>query len=245
MPGPRLIAGVARPGRERPRLARRRRPVLVVAATAATALLSACVPTGERPALGDPVTTAPPDDVPTGVAEADGVLAMLDAVDQHVFTAEYDVLRKLGPVEGVATVAQVPPRRAVRIGSTVFVTGEDAEDRTCSLETGLCEAGLVEQRVSDLAIGSGFYGPGPARQLRVAVGRRAGEVRGETREIGGVEASCVIVPLGGGEETYCAAPQGPLALLDTAAHTIELRSLSGESDPSSLLPVEPSPASDG
>jgi len=197
-----------------------------------------CVPTGERPTMGKEVETARPDDTGhTGVAPVDALLDRLDDVGSRTFTANYQITRKLGPITAEAAVAQEPPRRTVRIGNTVFLTGEDREDQTCSTDDNLCDAGIIEQRVSDLGIGSSFYGPGPAQQLRVAMSRSDGTPTASTREVGGVMADCVTVPVGGGEEVYCVSPQGPIAYVDNASTRVELTAATESVDPTALVPM--------
>jgi hypothetical protein len=222
---------------------------LVTAAVAGATLITAsgCVPTGERPSLGEEVATGGAEGGHTGVPVVDALLDRLDAVSTRTFTAEYQITRKLGGITAEAAVAQSPPRRTVRIGDTVFLTGEQVEDQTCSTATNQCEAGIIEQRISDLGgISSGFYGPSPAQALRIAVGRRSGDPTASTRDVGGVTADCVAVPVGAGTETYCVSPQGPIAYVDTAAFTVALTAASDTADPAALAPPPSMPsATDG
>jgi hypothetical protein len=216
------------------------RPLWTVAAVTGVTLLvaSACVPTGPRPSLGEEVASASQVATgDTGIPEVDAILDRLDAVGGRTFTANYRITQKFGSNTADAAVAQAPPRRTVRIGSTVFLTGEQVEDQTCSTEDNLCRPGIIEQRVSDLGVGSGFYGPNPAQMLRVATDRRAGLPTASTREIANVTADCVSVPVGAGTETYCVSPEGPVALVGTAAQLVELQAITDTADPDALAPA--------
>src|SRR5262249_19169464 len=119
-----------------------------------------------------------------------------------------------------------PPRTVVQIGDVALFT--DDPQQTCNTATNTCENGLLEQRISDVGISSKFYGPATAQQLRVAVGRESSPPTVDTKEVGGLSAECLHVPVGGGTETYCVSADGVVALLDTAAEHIELTSYSPE-----------------
>jgi hypothetical protein len=64
----------------------------------------------------------------------------------------------------------------------------------------------------------------------VAYSRRNGEPAAEDKDIAGVDAACVQVPVGQGAETYCATELGPIARWDTAAVGIELTGLQPTAD---------------
>jgi hypothetical protein len=87
-----------------------------------------------------------------------------------------------------------------------------------------------DARISDYAIPFSFSGESAARRLRVALTRRTAEPTGAEQTIAGVAAECVSVPLGEGAETYCATGAGPLARLDAADVSIELRSFTDTVD---------------
>ena len=222
----------------RPRPSRRRAAVLAVAVVAVGAVLAGCG-VGERPTLDDaaPVpgtgTTRAP--LPTGVVEVDALLARLDGTASVAFTATYRITRKLGNVGADASVVQAPPRTAVTVGDVRFVVGDGA-DRTCDVPTATCEPGRLDQRVSDLMIGSRFYAEGPAAALRVAMGRRTGDAVVSTREVAGLSVDCVTVPVGAGGDVTCVTPAGPIAVLDTAALLVELQSWSDTPDETQFAP---------
>jgi hypothetical protein len=213
----------------------RARPVTSLAfaavALGSSAGLAACVPSDSRPTLG----TAPVDTLsrePTGIADVDQLLARLDAVDGKTFTASYSIERKLGDLTRSATVVQSPPQTVVQIGDVALF--EDAPQQTCDMTTDKCEAGVLEQRISDVGISSKFYGPATAQQLRVAVGRESSPPTVHTAQVGNVTAQCLHVSVGGGVETYCVNGDGVVALLDTAAEHIELRSYSPDASASAF-----------
>jgi hypothetical protein len=210
-------------------------------AVAAFAVVAAGCALGERPTLGEPADAAPglpaaenpAATASTGVAEVDALLARLDATPAVTFAADYRVTRKLGPVTADARVEQLPPQLAVTVGDVRFIVG-DGNDRTCAVSASTCEPGRLEQRISDLMIGSRFYAEGPAAALRVAMARRVADPEFTTREIAGLVADCVSVPVGDGADLTCVTPDGPLALLDTAAVTIEITSWSTAPDPAAF-----------
>ena len=220
--------------------ARRRaaaRIAVAVAVAATPAVLAGCA-TGERPTLDDApasTTSATSAPLPTGVAEVDALLARLDATATAPFTATYRITRKLGNVGADAAVVQAPPRTAVTVGDVRFLTG-DGEDRTCDVPTATCEAGRLDQRVSDLMIGSRFYAEGPAAALRVAMGRRTADAVLSAREVAGLTVDCVTVPVGAGADVTCVTPAGAIAVLDTAALLIELQSWSDAPDEAQFAP---------
>lgn len=191
-------------------------------------VLAACA-TGPRPTLGAPVD-APlgTSGQPTGDPAVDALLARLDAVGDRTFTATYRIVRRLGPLETTATVVQDPPRLSVTVGGVRFV--HNGTELTCDLATGMCEPGILDQRISDYMIGSRFYADGPAAALRVAMSRRTGVPELTQEVVAGLTVDCVRVPLGQGSDTTCVTPDGPLARLDTAALDVQLVTWSTEAD---------------
>jgi hypothetical protein len=200
-------------------------------AVGSLAAITGCVPSDARPSLG----VAPVDTVshePTGNPDVDRLLDRLDAVGDKTFTAAYSIKRKLGDLQRAANVVQSPPHNVVRIGDVALFS--DPPQQTCDNVTSICETGLLEQRISDVGISSRFYGPATAQQLRVAVARESADPTVDTMQIAGVEADCLHVSVGGGQETYCVTADGLVALLDTAAVHIELTSLSEVADSSAF-----------
>jgi hypothetical protein len=208
---------------------------LTACAAAALGLVvgtGACVPADSRPTLG----TSPAESLsrePTGIPDVDRLLARLDEVSGETFTADYTITRKLGPVERAARVVSQPPRTTVRVGD-IALYDDDNPDQTCDLVAGTCEDGLLDQRISDVGVGSRFYGPSTAQQLRVAVARESSPPTVDSTQVAGIGAECLHVSVGGGIETYCVTGNGLVAMLDTAAIHIELTSLTAEADPSAF-----------
>lgn len=209
-------------------------------------LLAACSAGGDdRPTLGaeassTTTTTAaagtalPQPPLLTGVAEVDALLARLDAASRATFTATYDVLRRLGPVESTATVTQQPPRSALRVGDVVLLGGPDGQGTTCDLAAGGCTEGIEEQRLSDSVLTSGFWAAAPAAAIRTAMARRVADTALSRETIAGLTADCVAVPVAGGTDRYCVTPAGVLARADTAAMLIELTAWADTADPALL-----------
>ena len=178
-------------------------------------LLGGCF-TGERPTM----TTPPPGGAAgsaTGDANVDAVLSRLEKVDQATFTADYDILRKLGAATTEATVAQEgTSRRSVTVGDVRYLQTTDQPSRTCNLAAQICEDGIIDARTSDVGVTSNFFGATPARRLRIATTRKSGPTTASTRTIAGQPATCVQVPFADGAETYCALDSGAVALWDGA-----------------------------
>ena len=192
-------------------------------------LLGGCF-TGERPTM----TSPPPGGAAgssTGDPNVDAVLARLEAVDGSTFTAQYDILRKLGQTATKATVAQEGTnRRSVTVGDVRFLQTTDQPSRTCNLASQTCEDSILDARVSDLGVTSSFFAGTPARRLRIAATRKAGPTTASTRTIAGQPATCVEVPFAGGNETYCALDSGAVALWDGADLHVELTNYRSDLD---------------
>jgi hypothetical protein len=185
-------------------------------------LLSACF-TGERPSLAEGATT-------TDDPAADAVLSRLDSVGDATFTADYSILTKYGSTTSEATVVQRgSARRAVTIGPVRFLV-DGSDTATCDLDSGECSNTIDVQRVSDLQLTTDFYAASTAARLRRDTELRAGPTQASTETIAGQPATCVVIPVTGGESTYCALDSGPLARLDGADLSIELTSYSRRAD---------------
>jgi hypothetical protein len=184
--------------------------------------LSGCF-TGERPTLAEEATE-------TGDAPADAVLALLDTAGDAAFTGEYEVLTRFGDITTPATVSQNgADRRAVTVGPIRFIVDETGT-ATCDLDDGECTDTIDVQRISDLQLTTDFYAASAAARLRRDTRLRAGATRASTETIAGQPATCVVVPVTGGESTYCALDTGPLARLDAADLKIDLASYSPTAD---------------
>jgi hypothetical protein len=198
-------------------------------ALASMVILSSCA-LGSRPTLGKPADTVSTVGASTGNAQLDALLVKVDAVGDKQFTAKYLLTRLLGPVTKDATVVQSPPITSIIVGDTKFTRGP--EDRTCTISTGQCESGILEQRLGDLAsMSTNFYAAAPAAQMRVSYRRRASDLSFEQRKLTVGTVDCVTVPLGPGAEVYCVAGNGLIAYVARADVQIELKELSDVADP--------------
>ncbi len=199
--------------------------VLVLAA--AVTLLAGCV-TGERPTLG----TAPTSKgTMTGDAAIDAVLTLFDTVGTATFTAEYTGVLLFGGTSTTATVSQDggPTRRSVTIGSVRFIT-DALGDRTCVVDTGVCNEGLQPAAVSNTGLTPEFAVGDMAKRLRRDATAKVGAATPSTRELAGRSATCVDLPLDGGTKEYCAFSNGALARFVGADITIDVVSISDTVD---------------
>jgi hypothetical protein len=192
---------------------------------AASIALAGCF-TGSRPSFDD----AQPAQSDTGNAAIDAVLARLDVVATSVFTADYDILTRLGNIDSTATVVQASPeRRSITINDVRFIY-DGPSVATCNLSTAECEATINDARVSDLLLSHEFYGQSFAQRLRVDAGRRVGEPTGSTVTQAGLEALCVDIPVTGGTTSYCALANGALASYDGNDLLIEMTAITDVPD---------------
>jgi hypothetical protein len=196
-----------------------------LAAVVAAVGLTACA-TGQRPSF----ESDQPSLSPTGDAAVDAVLERLDAVGIAQFTADYEVLTRLGGLNSTATVVQADnSRRSVTVNDIRFLNGT-GNAATCNLTTSECEAVINDARVSDVQLSHDFYGASMARRLRVDAARRIGDTSGYEITQGGRAALCVDVPVSGGTKVYCALENGVLARYDGADLFIELTGISDVPD---------------
>jgi hypothetical protein len=195
--------------------------------------LAGCM-TGDRPTLTPAAPTLGGQaGEPVGDAPVDTVLGLLEGASAPEFTAAYTLVRKLGPNTTTGQVVRQGQVTSVTVGDYRFLDG--ATPLTCSLSAASCEPGLQEARISDYSLPSSFWGPAPARALRVAYARRSGDPQPATMEIGGVTATCVDVPVGPGTERYCATPAGPVAFWDTAATQVSLTAFQDTPDQTAFI----------
>ncbi len=203
---------------------RARRPAGLAVTAGAALLLSACV-TGPRPSFDDSVAAASE----TGSPPIDAVLERLATVPGSVFTAEYEIVGANGD-RATATVVQTDDgRRAVTVGDVRYVLDGDS-GITCDLAAGECEASVDDARLSNLQLTHEFYAPAFATRLGVDATRRILDPTGYSEEIAGADAACVLVPVSGGEKTYCALESGPLARYVGPDVEIRLVGFSAEPD---------------
>lgn len=180
-------------------------------------VLAGCF-TGERPNFDQS-----PSLELTGRAEIDAVLQRLDAAPFAAFTADYDILTRLGERESTATVVQAPPgRQSVTINSVRYLV-DGVTTATCDLDTDTCDARIDDSRTyGELFVGHTFHSQTPATRLRSDAEIRIGDPIGETVTIAGQPAACVRIPVTGGTVEYCALDAGPLARYDGNDLLIEL-----------------------
>ncbi|HEX9260621.1 MAG TPA: hypothetical protein VF855_13865 [Acidimicrobiales bacterium] len=209
---------------------------LLVVTALAVVTLTGCV-TGERPTLGPMPDLGGSTGTPVGDAGVDKVLGLLEAAQRGsptTFTAVYGVTRKLGPLSVSGTVVRDGGNLSITLGDVRYLVG--GASKTCTVSTGACEAGLLEQRTSDVTVGSGFFAASPARALRVAYARKTGPAVPSQQTVAGIAVDCVDILAGAGTERYCATPAGPLALWDTADKTVTLAKFETTADPNAFLP---------
>jgi hypothetical protein len=189
--------------------------------------LTGCI-TGDRPSFGESAAAAGP----SGVAEVDAVLSRLDAVSKSQFSADYNVLTRLGNRSSTASVVQVSPaRRSITVNSVRFIFNNGSVS-TCNLTTATCEPNVNDARISDVSLTHDFYGSSFAQRLRVDADRRVGAVKGYTITQADRQATCVDVPVVGGTKTYCALDNGVLARYDGNDLLIEMTAISDTPDES-------------
>lgn len=200
------------------------RRALPAAVLACVFLLGGCF-TGERPTLVDP---PPGGEIgqPSGDANADTVLTLLEAPVVQPFTARYELtLRFGGTVTQGAVTEDGFSRRSVTIGGIRYL--DTGIRQTCETATGTCEEGILDARTSDSGFTSTFDRLAPAQRLRLAVSRKGGATTASTETVAGLPATCVTVPVGSGTETYCALQVGGIARWDAADLLAQLTSYEG------------------
>jgi hypothetical protein len=206
------------------RSARRRFVAAVVVLGAAA--LTGCI-TGERPTLAEgPVDTGDPN--------VDAVLTRLEAATQGTYTVDYDVLTRFGGRESTGKVVQDgAARRSITIGAIRFIIDGTAT-ATCDLDTSVCSGTIDAARISDTQLTPDFYAVSAAARLQRDAELRTGPTTASTETVAGEPATCVTIPIAGGETTYCALDAGPLARQDGADVVIEATEYSAEPDQSTF-----------
>jgi hypothetical protein len=200
---------------------------VAAAVLAGAVVLGGCF-TGERPSFDD----EDPLETESGDEAVDAILERLDAVAPTQFTAQYEILTRLGGLDSEATVVQADnSRRSITINDVRFIDSADTI-ATCDLSTGECEATLNDARVSDLQLSHEFYAKNFARRLRVDANRRVGDTTGYTITQAGQQVLCVDVPVTGGSVSYCALDSGPLARYDGNDLFIQMTSVTNVPDES-------------
>ncbi|MDA2945140.1 MAG: hypothetical protein O2925_03780 [Actinomycetota bacterium] len=159
------------------------------------------------------------------------VLDLLAAAPDGSFQAEYLITVNYGGRTLTATVANEPGRTSVTIGSIRFLS-DDSGQRTCDLETGSCERGLDDTKTSDVQVTHQFWSRAMMNRLRTDSERNIAPARASDMVIAGSDAMCAVVPVTGGDKSYCASLSGPLALYGGPDLSIELSELRDEVDDS-------------
>jgi hypothetical protein len=192
----------------------------VGALTLLVPLLAGCF-TGPRPSL-ESQDQQSASTSPIGDANVDAVLTRLDRVADATFTAHLHVLTRYGNVETDVVVSQDGlDRQSVTIGNVRYLRDHGAAS-TCDLAAGTCTSGIDESRVSNLQLTSQFYGIGAAARLRQDARVRVSSSEPSTSEIAGQRATCVLVPVTGGNKVYCALDNGVLASVNDATFAVTL-----------------------
>lgn len=211
----------------------RRRPPARASRGVLTGLLAIALTgcfTGQRPSFPDqqPVVAE------TGSEAIDEVLARLDTTQFATFSADYEILTRLGDRTSTATVVQDEDhRRSTTVNSIRFIYDQGPEG-TCDLTTAECEPTLNDARISDVGVTHRFYAEDFARRLRVDANRRIGEPVGYEITQAGRSALCVDVPVSGGVKVYCALADGPLAHYDGNDFVIDMVGYSDVADPAAF-----------
>lgn len=196
------------------------RPRRVGAIIAAALVLSGCA-TGPRPTL----ISAPSVDDEAIAA----VLELLTTGRDAAFQASYLITVNYGGRTIVATVANEASRTSVTIGAIRFLS-DDTGQRTCDLDTGSCVAGLDDTRTSDVQVTHQFWSRAMINRLRTDSERNIAPARASEMVIADTDALCAVVPVTGGDKSYCASLSGPLALYSGPDLSIELTEISDDID---------------
>jgi hypothetical protein len=198
----------------------------------ATAGLTGCA-LGERPSLGEAPTAA--GDM-TGDPPIDDVLERLDQVGTAQFGAEYTAVQAMGGATSTVRVAQQSAtQRSVTVGDVRFLTN-GAGTKTCDLATGMCEEGILAQRISNTGIQTPNVVFGDlAKRLRLDAVARAGPSSTTEVEIAGQPALCVDVRLSRGTVRYCAMANGVIARYSGGDFSLDLVSYAPTPDASLFL----------
>lgn len=197
---------------------------LLIAVALGAFTLTSCF-MGQRPRFEE----NDPGEGATGNAEIDAVLNRLDGVGGALLTADYQIYAANGETSAATVVLAEAGRRSITVDDIRYLI-EGGSGITCNLSSAECEASLNDARISNLQLTHEFYAPAFARRLRVDANRRIQDPTGYTEQIDGQEAVCVLLPVTGGEKTYCALDSGVLARYIGPDAKIELISVSPDTD---------------
>ncbi len=179
---------------------------VVLLALATSVALAGCF-TGARPTFEDTGSL----DL-TGRSEIDAVLLRLDSAPLARFTANYDILTRLGDRESTAQVVQAEDsRRSVTINDVRYLF-DGPTIATCRLDEGTCVAQITPQATyGEYFVDQDFYATTPATRLRNDARTRISDPLSSEVELAGQPALCVDIPVSGGTNRYCALASGVLA----------------------------------
>jgi hypothetical protein len=174
---------------------------------------------------GDDPTVEEGAPAPAAAALDSRVESFLDELaegSEVPFTGTYEVLQKLGGRRSTAVVERVPPAARITVEDLVVVTGPEAA--TCRRAAEACVEGVREDRLAAYGLFSGFHSTGPVEALRTIAQRPdAGPPELSEREAAGTTLRCLAVPVQGRvASTWCTAPDGVVAFVDTASLRAEL-----------------------
>lgn len=203
-------------------------PRLVVAALLIL-LASGCF-TGKRPKLSDdPFSPG----TPTGNADVDAILTLLDRAASGPATVQYEILRKADPKTTAATVVVRGSDLSVTVGDVRYLDLQGLR-QTCT--QGMCTDTWQAQRISDTGVTPQFYDEQIARKLRRYVPALIGPVVASTEDVGGTSAECRGLPLSGGTAKYCVYPSGLIASADDGDIRITATSTTPAADEAAFRP---------
>lgn len=192
---------------------------------AVAAVLTACQ-TGERPSF-DTVPSdsgaAPADQDDSGPSpELTAFIELLSSPPPPGETATYSIVQATQGVTAAATLVRDSDRTALDVRDAQF-RESDGQQETCERASGVCASGYAEQRLSDLQITSGFWGPALRTTLASpTLAARIGPITTFSRTIAGQQATCIEIPGPSRVDRYCVLPSGIVATVETAAVNVEL-----------------------
>lgn len=211
------------------------RTVRVAALIGAVSFLAACA-TGERPSYAPDDGTSSGASGITSTTAASGVdasvLALFNTSLAVSETAKYEIHQTLQGITAPATFTRDATRTILDVRDVQF-RNSGGKRETCNRSSMSCRLGFAEQRLSDLQISSGFWGPAVLEALTSpTVTARIGPITTDSDTVAGQAVTCVSIPGPSRVDRYCALPSGTLASMDTAAVTITLTSYESSFDSS-------------
>lgn len=203
----------------------RRSPVRSALATALVVALAGCA-TGQRPHFAEP------DPFPAGAVTndpaTDAVLALLDRAGatgpaDALGTYEYEVFQRFGGQRHEAAVTTIDDERRIVVGSVTFIESTTGAQTCPGVVPATCVDGLQQNLISDTGVNTvNFWGADTARRLRRKSAGKIGPGVASAPAIAGQPATCVTLPFGDNQATFCAFDRsGMLAKLDDSDVLVE------------------------